>query len=105
MHVWFTLTLVKQPTKTPKLQARAIIPFGMELVDAVFDDREPEECAATVAMNHLYECCEALHGRVGYKEKLALHTSKISNGPKGIFSLTVLIKHVKLSIYAVILIL
>ena len=75
----FAYTLVKQNKKTPHLrcsaaQARALIPFGKELVDELFDDRNPEEKAAKTAMGHMFECYEALHGADDFVGRLTLHS-------------------------------
>ena len=74
----FTWTLVLQKKSKPKLrcsaaQARALIPFGKQLVQS-FDEGNPEELAAKVAMENLYECYEALRGGPGFAEKLKLHS-------------------------------
>ena len=75
----FTYTLVKQNKKKPHLrcsaaQARALIPFGKELVDELFDDSNPEEKAAKTAMGHMFECYEALHGADDFVGRLTLHS-------------------------------
>ena len=75
----FAYTLVKQPKKKPHLrcsaaQARALIPFGKEIVDELFDNSIPEEKAAKAAMGHMFECYEALRGDVDFKDRLALHS-------------------------------
>ena len=74
----FTWTLVLQTGSKPKLrcsaaQARALIPFGKQLVQS-FDVTNPEELAAKIAMEHLFECYEALRGGPGFAEKLKLHS-------------------------------
>ena len=75
----FTYTLVKQNQKKTHLrcsaaQARALIPFGKELVDELFDDSNPEELAAKTAMGHMFECYEALHGADDFVGRLTLHS-------------------------------
>ena len=56
----FTYTLVKQAKKKPHLrcsaaQVRALIPFGKEIVDSLFDGGNAEEKAARAAMGHMLE--------------------------------------------------
>ena len=70
----FTWTLVLQTGSKPKLrcsaaQARALIPFGKQLVQS-FDVTNPEELAAKIDMEHLFECYEQLRGGPGFAEKL-----------------------------------
>ena len=58
-------TMLKQPTKAPKLRAsaaqcRALVPFAIREATRVLDDNVPEEAAAKNAMHHLHQCYAAL---------------------------------------------
>ena len=70
---------MKQSKKKPHLrcsaaQARALIPFGKEVVDSLFEDGNLEEKAAKAAMGHMFECYEALRGSGDFVGILTLHS-------------------------------
>ena len=72
-------SMLKQPKKTPKLrakaaEARALVPFGLEVAREFLDDSVVLEHTAKVAMQHLSQCYDLLSPEVFSADLMGHHS-------------------------------
>ena len=75
------LMIRKSAASPPKLrakagEARALVPFAVELADAFLDDNNPLELSAKQAAKHLKACYDCLHGDRYDSQVMAAHSRK-----------------------------